>query len=73
MSSVVVTIGGCVFRKKKKKKDKAGYRYTLPQGRCVTPFKPKIVVVCFVVYLIPDTVKHEDVFILFVAPIRSSP
>ena len=76
---VVVTIAGFVFRDSSGKQDKTGYSYICHEVRCVTPFKPKIVMVCFVADLVPDMVRQEDVFVVFhhfkdsAAPIRSSP
>ena len=75
-SLAVVTIGGFVFHHLSSKQDTAIPRHEI---RCVTPFKPKIVVVCFVADLVSDTVKQEDMFVVFhhfkdsAAPIRSFP
>ena len=72
----VVTIGVFVFRQNWIKQDTA---IPCHEVCCVTLFKPKIVVVCFVADLVPDTVKQEDVFVVFqhfkdsTAPIRSFP
>ena len=79
ISMVVVTIEGFVFRDSSAKQDKTDTAIPCHEFRCVTPFKPKIVVVCFVADLVPDTVKQEDVFVVFhhfkdsAAPIKSSP
>ena len=75
-SLAVVTIGGFVFRQNRIKQHTA---IPCHEVRCVTPFKPKIVVACFVADLVPDTVKQEDVFVVFhnfkdsAGPIRSFP
>ena len=76
ISMVVVTIEGFVFRDSSAKQDKTDTAIPCHEVRCVTLFKPKIVVVCFVADLVPDTAKQEDVIVVFhhfkdgAAPIR---
>ena len=62
---VVVMIGGLFFGIRRQNRIKQDTAIPCHEVRCVTPLKPKIVVVCSVVHLVPDTVKQEDVFAVF--------